>query len=178
MEFAIHRFRTPLAATGFALALLGCTSGTEAVPVPVADAVVTAPVASVELPPTAVPPDTPAPTIDQPTTTAAPVPTEAPAPSTVAPQPETTAAPPATDAPSEEVFLRLGDEGPEIGAMQLKLSVLDYLPAGSDTGVFDEATQRGLRSFQSDYGLGVDGVFGALTDRALNAAAQSVNVEG
>jgi hypothetical protein len=175
VEFAIHRFRTPLAATGFALALLGCTSGTEAVPVPVADAEVTA---SVELPPTAAPPDTPAPMIEQATTTAAPVPTETPAPSTVAPQPGTTVAPPATDPPSEEVFLRLGDEGPEIGAMQLKLSVLGYLPAGSDTGVFDEATQRGLRNFQADYGLGVDGVFGALTDRALNAAAQSVNVEG
>ena len=62
--------------------------------------------------------------------------------------------------------------------MQLKLSVIDYLPAGSDTGVFDEATQRGLRRFQSDYGLGVDGIFGPLTGRALNAAVQSINIEG
>jgi murein L,D-transpeptidase YcbB/YkuD len=184
VEFAMHRIRTPLTATCLALTLLACTSDSEAVPVPGADAVVTAPVASVELPPTAEPPDTQAPTTDQAATTAAPVPTEAPASSTIAPgpapetSPETTFAPPATDAPVEDVFLRIGDEGPEVGAMQLKLSVLDYLEAGSDTGVFDEATQRGLRSFQADYGLGVDGVFGPLTGRALNAAAQSVVVEG
>lgn len=153
---------------------------------PGADVVVTASVATIELP-TVDEADAPAPTTDErpatttsaPATTPAPVATQAPAPSTTAPAPpETTTAAPAIDAPSDDVFLRIGDEGPEVGVMQLKLSVIDYLPAGSDTGVFDEATQRGLRLFQADYGLGVDGIFGPLTGRALNAAVQSINVEG
>lgn len=85
--------------------------------------------------------------------------------------------PPATDGSPDEVFLRVGDEGDEVGLMQFKLSVLGYLPVGSDSGVFDQATENGLRRFQADYGLGVDGVFGPLTGRALNAAAQSVATE-
>ncbi len=174
----MHRIRTTLAPVGIAVALLGCGSGTEAVPIPGADAVVTAPIASIDRPPVTetVPPTTvPA---DAVTTTATPVATEPPAPSTTAPAPETTAAPPATEAPAEDIYLRVGDEGPAVASMQLRLSVLDYQRAGSDTGIFDEATGRALRTFQADYGLGVDGVFGPITDRALNAAAQSVEVEG
>lgn len=193
----MHRIRTTLTPIGIALTMLGCTSGSEAVPIPGADAVVTDPLASGDLPVVTDPPATDAPPAEQPATTVAssqeattssttaPVATQAPSSSTQAPAssttapapPATTAAPPATDAPSEDVFLRIGDEGPEVGVMQLKLSVLGYLPAGSDTGVFDEATRGGLRSFQSDYGLGVDGIFGPLTGRALNAAVQSVAVE-
>ncbi len=59
--------------------------------------------------------------------------------------------------------------------MQRKLAILGYLPDGSDNGIFDEATRAGLRRFQSDYGLGVDGIFGPLTDRSLTAASLSVN---
>lgn len=189
VEFAMHRSRTtltPICIIWITLTLLGCTSGTDAVPIPGADAVITAPVDSTELAPITDPAatdpspvaetDAPIPTLDEPAPTA-PV-AETSASTTTAPPPETTAAPPATDAPPlEDVFLRVGDEGPEVGVMQLKLSVLEYLPAGSDTGVFDEATERGLRGFQSDYGLGVDGIFGPLTGRALNAAVQSVAVE-
>lgn len=197
----MHRCRTTLTrlavATATAAVAAGCSSGSEAVSVPGADAIVTAPVATIDVAAvtdsttggtTAPATDTttgaeteePTPAVeDAPATTAPePVPIETPAPSTTATQPsDTTAAPPATEAPSDEGFFRIGDEGPEVGLMQLKLSVLDYLPAGSDTGVFDQATENGLRRFQADYGLGVDGVFGPLTGRSLNAAVQSVNVE-
>ncbi len=118
------------------------------------------------------------PTTGTPSITTAPTTTDATAASTTAPPPETDVAPPATEAPpDDDVFLRIGDEGSEVGVMQLKLSLLDYLPAGSDNGVFDEATQGGLRRFQADYGLGVDGIFGPLTGRSLNAAVQSVDIE-
>lgn len=145
---------------------------------PGAGAAASAPAVSVERTPVTDPGPTNDSTSDA---TDAPPPTIEPDPatsaSTDASPPETTAAPPATDAAQDDVFLRLGDESPEVELMQFKLSVLEYLPTGSDTGVFDEATQSGLRRFQSDYGLGVDGIFGPLTGRALNAAIQSVAVE-
>ncbi len=197
------RFVAAAAAAAMAIALAGCTSGSDAIPVPGADEEITAPVASFddatavtdttqtdEIPTTASPepvaaeptPDSAAPTSAAPTPTTAPTTAPSAAPSTddptetgagaeAAPDPE------AAETPDDAVFLRLGDQGDEVGLMQFKLSVLQYLPTGSDTGVFDEATESGLRRFQSDYGLGVDGVFGPLTERSLNAALQSVNVE-
>lgn len=159
-----------------AVGVLGCGSGTESVPVPGADAVVTAPAVSFEREPVDEPPAS-----DPATTTGAvPSTTESrPPPATASPA--TSAAPPATDPqppPSDaDVFLRLGDEGPEVATMQRKLASIDYLPDGSDTGVFDEATRSGLRQFQGDYGLGVDGIFGPITGRALNAAVSSINAE-
>ncbi|MEM1335160.1 MAG: peptidoglycan-binding domain-containing protein [Actinomycetota bacterium] len=78
------------------------------------------------------------------------------------------------DAASDDVFLRRGDEGPEVRSMQQRLIVLEYLAAGGDTGVFDAATADALIDFQAQYGLVVDGIFGPQSDRALNAAAASV----
>ena len=74
-------------------------------------------------------------------------------------------------------FLRQGDEGPRIGLIQFKLVVLDYLPAGGDTGVFDSATNSAILAFQGDYGLIVDGIIGPETERAISAAAESINPE-
>lgn len=76
--------------------------------------------------------------------------------------------------PPPDEFLRRGDEGPEVASMQRRLIVLDYLAPGGDTGVFDGATADALIDFQAQYGLIVDGIFGPQTDRALNAAAASV----
>ncbi len=109
-------------------------------------------------------PPTQAPTT--PATTAAPT-----APPTT---PAPTAPPPTTDPPREVEYLRQGDEGPRIATMQRELIALDLLPPGADTGVFDAATNSALLSFQGQWGLLVDGVFGPETDRALTAAAQSV----
>ncbi len=196
------RFVAAAAAAAMAIALAGCTSGSDAIPVPGADEEITAPVVSFddatavtdttqtdEIPSTASPepvaaeptPDSAAPTSAASTPTTAPTTasTTAPttAPSTDDPTETGAEAAPAPAAPDDDVFLRLGDQGDEVGLMQFKLSVLQYLPTGSDSGVFDEATESGLRQFQSDYGLGVDGVFGPVTERSLNAALQSVNVE-
>lgn len=189
----MQRIRHTLTPLAIAMILVGCTTGSGAVPVPGASVPVTAPTGTSDtVPPTEPPsditstqanPDTSgnqaastAPIIAAPATD--PITTQAEAPATSeAEAPATTAAPPATNAPSDDVYFRVGDEGDEIGLMQFKLSVLGYLPVGSDTGVFDDATSGALRRFQADYGLGVDGVFGPLTGRALTAAAQSVHVE-
>lgn len=191
--------RHTLVPLAIATITLGCTSGSDAVSVPGADDVAATPTTSaVTLPvesstvtesatddpdvsgpptapstPTDAPPTT-APRPDDPVTTP---PTTAAPPTTESTAPETAAAPPSTDAPADGVYLRVGDEGDEVGLMQFKLSVLGYLPTGADSGVFDEATNGALRRFQADYGLGVDGVFGPLAGRALNAAVQSVIVE-
>ena len=102
--------------------------------------------------------------------------TEAPVPTTAPPAPSTEPAP-ATTVGSDPEFLRLGDEGPRIGLIQFKLVVLGYLPPGGDTAVFDAATNSAVLEFQGDYGLIVDGVIGPETDRAITAAAESINPE-
>ena len=113
----------------------------------------------------------PAPTTVTPPTTAAPTTTVV---ETTAPP--TTAAPTTTAARNPD-FLRFGDEDPRIGIIQLKLSVLGYLPPNSDTGVFDSATNSAVLAFQGDYGLIVDGIIGPQTERAISAAAESINPE-
>jgi len=175
------------AAAAAALLLAACSGGNdEAVRVPTAGATTT----PVELPQPervddaddlddsaqattdAPPADTP--TTEAPTTTTAPQTT---APPTTAPP--TTPAPAAEEAPTTTdatIFYRQGDTAPEIEIMQLKLITLGYY-SGSPDGVFDGDTNSALRTFQGDYGLGVDGVFGPLTDRALTAAANSVVVD-
>ncbi|WP_420451877.1 peptidoglycan-binding domain-containing protein [Ilumatobacter sp.] len=77
----------------------------------------------------------------------------------------------------EFVRMREGDQGSRVAVVQLKLGVLGYLPVGTDSGVFDAATDAAVRRFQTDYALFVDGVVGPQTDRALTAAANSVNVD-
>ncbi len=74
----------------------------------------------------------------------------------------------------DDPFLRRGDEGPAVVALQQRLIALEYLAPGADTGVFDGATADALIDFQAQYGLVVDGIFGPESDRALNAAAASV----
>lgn len=172
-----------------AVVATGCGSGTDSVPVPGADAVVTAPADSIDVVRTT---DTTDATGSTTATTASPSPnevatTEVASTTTSAPPPETAGEPgepeaPTTDPPpatvNDDIYLSLGDEGPEVATMQRKLASIDYLPDGSDTGVFDETTRAGLRRFQGDYGLGVDGVFGPITGRSLNAAVSSINPGG
>lgn len=199
----MHRRRHSSTAAAVAAAttfLLGCTSGSDPVAVPGADDVITAPVATltiddvVEQPSTD---DTGEPAVTLPPladadatttiTSTAPATTTSPTtvtPTTVAPTAVTpttvtpTTVTPTTAAPADDGFLRIGDEGDEVSLMQLKLGALGYLPANAAPGVFDRATADGLIDFQAQYGLVVDGIFGPETDRALTAAAQSVNPEG
>jgi len=75
-------------------------------------------------------------------------------------------------------LIRQGDEGPRVELVQLKLIALGYLPEGSATGVFGGATNSAVLTFQSEYGLVVDGLVGPETERAISAAAESINPEG
>lgn len=85
---------------------------------------------------------------------------------------------PVTTAARTVTLLRRGDEGPQVELVQLKLVALGYLPTGADTGVFDAATNSAVLTFQGDYGLVVDGLVGPETERAISAAAESINPEG
>ena len=174
--------RTTLIVSTALLALAGaaCTGTSDAVETP------GAPSTRLEgEQPTTLPPPTDAPTTLPPPTTVAPsttTPPETTLPPTTSAAPETTAAPaeseaPATAAPDPADFLRQGDEGPRVGLVQFKLVVLGYLPSGADTGVFDSATNSAVLAFQGDYGLIVDGIIGPETDRAISAAAESINPE-
>lgn len=174
----IHQRRATALSTALIICTIGCSTDAQPVRLPGADAVVTAPVVSVERPPDTAPATTPATTIGEPTptepsttvaTTTQPGPATAP--------PDTTAPPGPQEESADDVFLRLGDEGPEVASMQAKLASIDYISTDFQSGVFDEATRRGVRRFQGDYGLGVDGIFGPITLRALNAAVSSINAE-
>ena len=97
------------------------------------------------------------------------------------PAPSTTTVPtttvdPTTTAPTTVpvVFLRAGDEGPEVSGIQRLLAQAGYLDTGYVDGVFDRATNRAVLAFQGDYGLIVDGVVGPDTTRSLRAAAASI----
>ena len=170
--------RTTLITTAALLALAGtaCTGGSDSVEVPGADTTVVAT----------------DPSAATTTSTEPPIPTELPTPTPPPTEPPTTDAPPATNAAPPETeptpapettegrnpdFLRQGDDGPRVGLIQFKLVVLGYLPTGGDTGVFDGATNSAVLAFQGDYGLIVDGIIGPETERAISAAAESINPE-
>lgn len=174
--------RTTLIASTMLLVLTGasCTGGSDTVEVPGAGTIGAAteqPAAtttsSTEPPvPTELPTPTPAPTTTEPPTTTAPPPAAEAAP----PEPEPTPAPETTTGRNPD-FLRQGDEGSRVGLIQFKLIALGYLPAGGDTAVFDGATNSAVLAFQGDYGLIVDGIIGPETERAISAAAESINPE-
>lgn len=161
------------------ITLAACTTGSDdAAPIPTVDTT-----------------DVSTPVVDEQVTTSAPtdsvtppgadtVAADPPETATTAPSEAPTTAAPTTQAPAPTTTIvefdrmRPGDEGPRIGIVQLKLIVLGYLPAGSESGVFDDATADAVRRFQADYSIFVDGVVGPQTDRSLTAAAESVNVDG
>jgi hypothetical protein len=181
-DLMTHRTKPIASAVVLALVAAACTGGSDTVEVPGADTtvVVTDPSA-----------DTATSSTEPPIITELPTPTPAPTnpsatePPTAEAPPATEAAPPETEpAPAPETtegrnpdFLRQGDEGPRIGLIQFKLVALGYLPAGGDTAVFDGATNSAVLSFQGDYGLIVDGIIGPETERAISAAAESINPE-
>lgn len=69
--------------------------------------------------------------------------------------------------------LRHGDEGAQVQYIQTRLKALGYL-TGSADGVFGDATEAALKSFQSVNGLYVDGVAGERTiDKLKSGNAKS-----
>ena len=59
-----------------------------------------------------------------------------------------------------------GDTTANIKKVQTRLKELGYYKLGVD-GIFGSGTRTAVRKFQKDYGLTVDGIVGANTERAL-----------
>ena len=76
---------------------------------------------------------------------------------------------PSAPAASSRPVLRPGQSGPEVRAMQTKLSALGYDISGI-TGQFDHDTKAAVEAFQEDFGLPVTGEGDASTLIALDAA--------
>jgi len=74
-------------------------------------------------------------------------------------------------------FLRRGDEGGPVRALQYYLAFaayfLDTVPSPPINGVFDEATEQSVTAFQRTYGLVPDGIVGEETFNALYNAYRS-----
>jgi len=66
--------------------------------------------------------------------------------------------------------LKLGDEGIFVNNLQTILNMLGYLETEQITSVFDFKTEHAVKSFQSNWGLRVDGIVGDQTWAALDAA--------
>jgi lipoprotein-anchoring transpeptidase ErfK/SrfK len=104
-------------------------------------------------------------TTEAPTTTTAP-PTTAP-PTTVPP----TTAPPTTSPPGPG--LRPGVEGPEVLALQQRLTDLGFW-LGEPDGHYAHLTQQAVMAFQKAFDLGRDGIAGPQTLAALETATRPV----
>ena len=61
--------------------------------------------------------------------------------------------------------IRLGDDGPEVKAMQEQLNGAGY--AVTADGDFGATTEKAVKAFQKDRGLDADGVVGQMTYKAL-----------
>jgi hypothetical protein len=68
-------------------------------------------------------------------------------------------------------MLRPGDEGPEVQALQERLSELGYW-LGTPDGKFGSLTSQAVLALQGAAGLGRDGVVGPATRKALDAGAR------
>jgi peptidoglycan hydrolase-like protein with peptidoglycan-binding domain len=87
------------------------------------------------------------------------------------PRPTATPTPPptvtvTTKPPPVRDYLRIGDSGPEVLALQQRLSELGYW-LGQPDGSFGFLTQQAVWAFQKAAGLSRDGEVGAATRRAL-----------
>ena len=70
---------------------------------------------------------------------------------------------------SEQVTVRLGDQGENVRELQLALNDFGY-NAGETDGVFGQTTKNAVTAFQTDASLNADGVVGPQTAKAINTA--------
>lgn len=78
-----------------------------------------------------------------------------------------------TAAPSGNGSLRAGAQGAEVVALQQQLNQLGYKgadgrPLETRSGMFGPQTEHALRAFQTDRGIGVDGVLGRESREAMS----------
>lgn len=75
-------------------------------------------------------------------------------------------------------LLARGSRGPEVAELQKRLSMLGYV-VGPIDGIFGPKTEAGVRLFQKEHGLVVDGIAGPNTIRELKRlTGESVTVGG
>jgi hypothetical protein len=80
------------------------------------------------------------------------------------------------DEPAEGT-LKFGVKGPRSKQLQGDLITLGLLPTGADDGLFGPGTAGGVRRFQEDSNLTVDGVAGPITLAALASAIASFDAD-
>lgn len=120
---------------------------------------------------------TPEPSTDPSSAEATPTPEEAPTPgnsptAVVSPEATPTPTPEATPTPEpDDGQLRPGDSGPEVLAMQQRLSDLGYW-LGTPDGSFGSLTSQAVLAAQKAAGLSRDGVVGPQTLAALDSGAR------
>lgn len=80
--------------------------------------------------------------------------------------------PTATPSFNANTFLEVGSSGSDVRKMQERLISLGYL-SGTATGVFDKATEAGVKAFQRRHTGDPDGVAGPATLKALYSSSAS-----
>lgn len=66
-----------------------------------------------------------------------------------------------------DTVLKKGSQGPQVVALQKKLTSLGYSTKGTD-GIFGSNTEKAVKKFQKDNNLTADGVVGSQTRKALH----------
>jgi len=67
--------------------------------------------------------------------------------------------------------LRAGDQGEGVRTLRLRLAAEGYGATMADLSTFDEGLEAAVREYQARHALGVDGVLGPATRKALNVPA-------
>jgi N-acetylmuramoyl-L-alanine amidase len=67
-------------------------------------------------------------------------------------------------------LFRRGDRGPAVAEIRSRLATLDLVDPDPGNDLFDEDLDRGVRAFQQQRGLSVDGIVGVNTYRTLEEA--------
>ncbi|WP_245861933.1 peptidoglycan-binding protein [Phycicoccus duodecadis] len=107
-----------------------------------------------------------------PTPSVSPTPSASPTPTTPAvPAPSTTPSSTAAATPRPLEALRYGDSGPEVLAVQQRLTTLGYWLGPAD-GNFGALTQQAVFALQKSAGLSRDGIVGPKTRAALTAGTR------
>jgi peptidoglycan hydrolase-like protein with peptidoglycan-binding domain len=70
------------------------------------------------------------------------------------------------------ITLRQGEEGPAVADLQYDLHALNFYEVGEIDGKFGPRTNDGVRRFQEEHNLKVDGIVGPITWAALDEALQ------